>query len=397
MMKKNKALASLPKLRPDGQFTPTVAQSAIDQKPIYLEISQPIGGKIVFDETKPLFAFVAGSGITPFLAFIKKYTGKNQVYLDYSENNPHGFIYQDFFSSIKNKHKEFDYILRDTSASGRISREQIIARAKQYANAKFLICGPDEYIKFVLRGLTYAGIKRHNINFEFFNIKKTPKHTSPINKKKAYTIALSLCLIPLLLLLTNPTEKYRPHGMTNIGHEKLKCIDCHKEAEGTLRQQIQAKVGYWLGNRKTDIVFGKLPVSTKTCTECHANPDDAHPAQRFLEPKYDDTRVTLAVHECITCHREHSNRRVTIKDVNYCVLCHKEMVVKNDPAIPSHESLVNKNQWHTCMQCHDFHGNHKFKTPFKLEDAHQITKIHDYLNKAENPYGPIKIKAIQPE
>ena len=35
----------------------------------------------------------------------------------------------------------------------------------------------------------------------------------------------------------------------NTGHDKLACTDCHKEAPGTLRQQLQAKVAE---NRPTD-------------------------------------------------------------------------------------------------------------------------------------------------
>jgi hypothetical protein len=39
------------------------------------------------------------------------------------------------------------------------------------------------------------------------------------------------------------------------------------------------------------------------------------------------------------------------------------------------------------LGCHDFHGNHKRVAQTRLEDAHAISAIVDYLNGGPSPYG----------
>src|SRR5262245_4571285 len=56
--------------------------------------------------------------------------------------------------------------------------------------------------------------------------------------------------------------RFRAKGPANSGHDALVCSNCHKDAPGTMRQQLQAKVQFWLGMRATDAVFGHTPSVT---------------------------------------------------------------------------------------------------------------------------------------
>lgn len=387
-----RSLTIIAKYRVGGKLTPIFAQNAASESPLKIEITEPVGGSLVVTDQQPIVFFSAGSGITPALAYLRKHTGSNPIYLDYSASYQEEFLFKDFFASQKEQSTVFDYTLRNTSISGRLDADAILKIAANHPDVQYLICGPDAYTHIVSNALKRMDIPAANIHAEAFSVEHTPQQTTSSIKYFAYMLAFLLCLIPLLLLF-DKTENYRPHGQANVGHEKLKCAACHQPAPGTFRQQMQAKVDYLLGNRKTTPHFGNKPVNTRTCIECHANPDDRHPAQRFLEPKYEEARKVLGVHQCVSCHREHSKRRVTLTDTSYCLHCHSKTIVKNDPIAPTHQSLIKNKQWNSCLQCHDFHGNHKAKTPIKLEDAHKINEINAYFNQAKNPYGPVIYKA----
>src|SRR5262249_54829872 len=55
--------------------------------------------------------------------------------------------------------------------------------------------------------------------------------------------------------------RFHAKGPPNTEHDALICSDCHKDALGTIRQQLQAKVQYWLGLRATYATFGHAPVA----------------------------------------------------------------------------------------------------------------------------------------
>ena len=165
-----------------------------------------------------------------------------------------------------------------------------------------------------------------------------------------------------------------PNDVHNPGHEKLECTDCHQAAPGTLRQQLQAKTKHLLGLRPDGAEFGKHAVGNAACIGCHDNPDDRHPAHRFLEPRFEAARRTLAPQNCVSCHREHTGTRISRTDARFCASCHADTKVKDDPATPTHAALIRDKRWDTCLACHDFHGNHHFEPPRDLKDA--LSLIH---------------------
>jgi hypothetical protein len=180
--------------------------------------------------------------------------------------------------------------------------------------------------------------------------------------------------------------RFHAKGPANTGHEALACSDCHKDAPGTLRQQLQAKVQYWLGLRATDATFGRSRVGNEQCTGCHARDQDSHPVHRFLEPRFFEARAELGAESCVSCHREHKGVRVTMP-ATACATCHQNLELKRDPLDVSHRELVARKEWTSCLGCHDFHGNHKRVTPTRLDAAYPPSAIFDYLAGGPSPYG----------
>jgi hypothetical protein len=134
-------------------------------------------------------------------------------------------------------------------------------------------------------------------------------------------------------------------------------------------------------------------VTNATCGHCHENPDDRHAPHRFLEPRFEDARAETGAHLCVRCHREHSQARVTAPAGSHCASCHMELKVRNDRTTPSHELLVMQERWDTCMQCHDYHGNHGWRAPQRLHEAASLEQLQHYLRDGPSPFGSTIHKA----
>jgi predicted CXXCH cytochrome family protein len=199
-------------------------------------------------------------------------------------------------------------------------------------------------------------------------------------------------VIFLMILMAPQNERLHVLGPMTIGHESFKCNTCHSEPTGTLRQQLQANVKYWLNLRSSPVDIGKHHVSNEVCLKCHNRPNERHPVYRFNEPRYAEARAAIAPQNCISCHNEHQGKRVTISSTNFCVNCHKETKIKNDPIDVPHDQLIAKNQWNTCMGCHDFHGNHEMVVSKKTSNQYNATLIQNYLDgKGSSPYSNKKL------
>jgi len=217
---------------------------------------------------------------------------------------------------------------------------------------------------------------------------------SPKRKKQFTGICVGLLLSALsYAVLSMPVnEKFLTLGPENTGHEELACEDCHTKAPGTVFQQIQANFMYLIGQRNNPADFGYLEVDTKKCQGCHDRPNDRHPVFRFEEPGYNDAREVIEVTECETCHLEHNGARVTlpINEATFCSNCHDDLVVNNDPLDISHEQLIAEEKWATCLQCHDFHGNHMMHTAEEMKDTISIDQLLEYFNGEDSPYSDKK-------
>jgi hypothetical protein len=202
----------------------------------------------------------------------------------------------------------------------------------------------------------------------------------------AYLIGAAVGVAALAVGLMPQAARLLAKGPANTGHAALACTDCHREAPGTVRQQVQAKVQFWLGQRDSDVAFGHGRVANAQCVDCHAREQDSHPVHRFLEPRFAQARAELGAQSCTSCHREHTGKRVTMA-ATACATCHQDLELRRDPLDVAHRELVARAEWNTCLGCHDFHGNHKRSTQTRLDAAYPPSAISDYLAGGPSPYG----------
>ncbi len=215
---------------------------------------------------------------------------------------------------------------------------------------------------------------------------------NPLRKRQhtGSLIGIIVTIIIYCILPLKPAEDLLSLGPMNTGHEGLSCNACHTDAKGNLVQQIQSNIAYAVGMRKKATDFGTENVDTKKCLECHDRPNDRHPTHRFLEPRFKEAIASINATQCETCHREHNGTRVVLKNANFCMNCHYDLEVKNDPIDTPHATLIANKQWSTCLQCHDFHGNHIYEVADRLKDTIPLQQIHAYLKGGLDPFSSKK-------
>lgn len=199
-----------------------------------------------------------------------------------------------------------------------------------------------------------------------------------------------IALVIYVALMWPGNEDFVSLGPMNTGHEKLECKDCHIKAKGTSLQQLEANIRHALGLRKKTVPFGHEDVDNIQCKSCHDRPNDRHPVHRFMEPRFAEVREKIHPEKCESCHREHNEVRLFIDDTGYCQNCHGETELKEDPLDIPHTELIKKGLWKTCLQCHDFHGNHEMVTASLMRDTIPIQKIKDYVLGGTDPYSQVK-------
>jgi ferredoxin-NADP reductase/bacterioferritin-associated ferredoxin len=379
--------------KPDGRLTPWLLQSLEDAAPRHIRVSIPGGPGLHSAGTRSVVFFAGGVGVTPAVAMANALSANATMHLDYSVEHADDAAFLPKFDARCKDRPGFSYNVRQTSASGPLKRRDVQALEAKFRGSKFYICGPQGYVGFVHRELRKAKVDPARIHVELFALSPT-KAPARSFRFKAYVAGAALALSPLLLL-SPAAEAVRPHGHPNVGHEQLQCVACHVQSPASTRQTLQAKVKHAIGLRRTGAVFGAQPVTSATCIQCHANPDDRHAPNRFLEPRFEQARAETGAQACASCHREHSGTRLTVANTGYCVSCHQDLKVKNDRASPTHEHLVGTGQWSTCLQCHDYHGNHRWDAPLRLQDGATLDALNRYFRNGASPYGATVIKARQ--
>lgn len=210
----------------------------------------------------------------------------------------------------------------------------------------------------------------------------TPSSSSAarlLGRKLGFLIAAIVLLSLVLYAQSTDTPTLHALGPMNTGHQGLSCSECHRKAAGTLRQQLQANVRHWMKRRKNGAQVGYHPVGNRVCLDCHRRDNDRHSVFRFEEARFDHTRKSLKPQHCVSCHREHKGKRVTVA-MTFCSNCHQDLRLKQDPIDVSHATLVKTGQWKTCLGCHDFHGNHVMKTPTSMKSVIPASSIQQYFN-----------------
>jgi len=314
------------------------------------------------------------------------------MYLHYSASDADDAAFLPEIDARRKDRPNFSFTLRETTTRKPLTQAKVRILAEQYRDAQFYVCGPHGYVDLVHRNLKRAGIPSGRIHIELFALgTQAPVRTS---RSRAWIAGACLAMLPLLLLLPG-LEQVRPHGHPNVGHAELKCVSCHVESPASTRQALQAKLKHVVGLRQTGAVLGMQPVTSATCVQCHANSDDRHAPNRFLEPRFEQARAETGAQQCVSCHREHSAVRVTAPSTGYCVSCHQDLKVKEDRTSPTHDYLVRNKQWTSCLQCHDYHGNHKWNAPLRLQDGATLEVLNKYLQGGPSPFGEPVVKARQ--
>ena len=180
-------------------------------------------------------------------------------------------------------------------------------------------------------------------------------------------------------------------GPIQKGHAKLTCRDCHTPAKGTVRQQLQALAHNVLFEDKYPQDFGFKAITSDICLDCHRRPNERHPIHRFKEFRFQEAIAEIDARSCLTCHDEHSGGRLHIlKELTFCSACHGDLNLKNDPVTPRHDILIQDKDWESCLTCHDFHGNHKYKVPLNYSERIDSYLIEDYARDGADPYSAVK-------
>ncbi|MGA1525313.1 MAG: hypothetical protein ACO4CZ_15205, partial [Planctomycetota bacterium] len=92
------------------------------------------------------------------------------------------------------------------------------------------------------------------------------------------------------------------------------------------------------------------------------------------------------------CHLEHQGVRVTAPGT-VCLTCHGDLEVREDRVQPTHAALIADEDWSTCLQCHDFHGNHTHVVAETLQDAFPLADVQQHLGRGRRAYGPVTHEA----
>ena len=217
-------------------------------------------------------------------------------------------------------------------------------------------------------------------------------------RPEAVAAALVLAVLSIGLWAVPPGMGFRAQGPLNTGHQSLACGDCHRDAPGTVRQQLSHNARGLLGLHDApwvDVLYG--PVDNAACLECHDRPNDRHPTSRFEELRFAEQRATLGPHECNNCHGEHHGERVAAVEPGFCVNCHSDLEVEDDPIDVPHADLVSAENWASCLTCHDFHGNHERPAPTRMADRLSEAAVRAYFAGEADPYGDEKrYTATQP-
>lgn len=197
-----------------------------------------------------------------------------------------------------------------------------------------------------------------------------------------YLVGALLGLAALVLPWLPGLQSLNTTGPPNIGHGNLACQDCHLPASQNKNKNPL----------ETTYPFGYLTVSTKQCQSCHKRPGDLHNVDHYRKkPRFAKARARIAPHKCNSCHKQHSGKRVTIAP-SFCSHCHQTFKLEHDPIKPSHKTLAHKNQWNTCLGCHDYHGNHVRRTPKQHDKALPLSRVLSYFQSGPSPYSKEKIR-----
>ena len=181
-----------------GLFSTWLHEEATDESVIRASFSS---GGFKFNSTeKDTVFFVSGIGITPLINFIRSH--------DFSTNNKFAFIisssdrqhtaYVEELETLDINHKNIKIYYQYSKLGNRLNKTDIIKITKQYNDAQFFICGPENYETDVTTLLLKNKINEKNIYTEHFQSTANKANTLPSIKGANFLWLFSLLSIIIL-------------------------------------------------------------------------------------------------------------------------------------------------------------------------------------------------------
>ena len=229
------------------------------------------------------------------------------------------------------------------------------------------------------------------MSFKFFLSSRWGKDRLKLAHVRLIGIAVGIpaILLSTVLLGAGANTSLVAKGPILVAHERLNCVECHVASPGTTRQQVQANLRHLLGLQDHGADLGFAAVDSSKCISCHARPNERHPIFRFREPRFKQALEQVNAESCLGCHTEHTGQLASV-DIDFCQACHEDLKLNSDPLDVSHQLLISKNDWNSCLGCHDFHGNHPVKPPLVRAEAHSVSALRTYLENGSSPYSNTK-------
>jgi hypothetical protein len=225
-------------------------------------------------------------------------------------------------------------------------------------------------------------------------MRASKRKTLTPERQTVYGWGLIVALFGGVLLLLPGRESWHAKGPYNVGHRKVACEECHAPSPGNVVGQALGNLMHAVGFTDSASYFIYAPAGNKQCRACHEDPDNRHPVDDFLEPKFADARHAMSVQFCVSCHKQHLGVRVSVTP-RVCQHCHEHTALDDDPIDIPHTTLISDQRWGTCLGCHDFHGNHDRDVPELMSERLTEEQIQEYLDGGESPYGSRRLSVIQ--
>lgn len=151
-----------------GDYTSALSQARVGQS---VKIDAPYGSfsdEVVKNNRQVWVA--GGIGVTPFLSMAASLDDSRQVDMYYSVKDDQEAVYLSELNKVAANHKNFSIKLINTTKSGFLTAESIVAECQNLQDAAFLVCGPPAMMKSLRAQLRKSGVRNSNIHTEEFSL-----------------------------------------------------------------------------------------------------------------------------------------------------------------------------------------------------------------------------------
>lgn len=171
-----------------------------------LKLSHPKGDFWVDPKHgETVVCLVAGIGMTPALAIARSIAEDDSdqiLHIDYSARTQVDFAYRNELDKLAAKHSNITVNYRATGGRQRLDAIAVQSIHSRLPKARYLICGPQAYMKSAVAMLVVAGVKPERMQLETFTqVGHAPLETASEQNRVDYLqliLTLGLCLFYLI-------------------------------------------------------------------------------------------------------------------------------------------------------------------------------------------------------